>query len=165
MSSDLFLFMHLKNRFILRYIKLEAHKKGDDQMTAENPEIAYKIKQFFDLDQQVKRMTKQTDPLKVDIKDYFRTKTEKSMQIGDIVAEFKIQERCTTNAEKLVEKLKKLKRKDLIKKIEVPDMQTIEKLIYDQELDASLLADCIETKEVEVLTVKKAKPKKSEEEE
>jgi hypothetical protein len=126
--------------------------------------IAEKIRKFFDDNEQAKKLKKILEPLNKEIKDHLRNVETGIETVDDIQAVLSIQNRQSMNSDKLLAKLKKLKRKDLIRKIETPDMEKIEKLIYEQQLDASVLADCLETKQVEVLTIGKVKKKKEESE-
>lgn len=63
------------------------------------------------------------------------------------------------NEEKLVNKLKKLNAKGIIKTKEYVDMEALEDAIYNEKLDASELTDCREIKETVALKVSKKKEK------
>lgn len=128
--------------------------------------IEEKVMNFFEMNEQTKSLKKKLDPLNKEIKDHFRSSEEHTLTVGDVVAEFTIRDGSTSmNSEELLKVLKKLKRKDLIKKVEIPDTEAIEKLIYDQELDAKLFAECIVTgTPTEVLVVKRAKKSKGDKE-
>lgn len=124
--------------------------------------ISWAVIKFFEFDQQIKSLGKQADPLKTEIKNYLRDNEEKTLSIEEagLTAELQLQNRRSVNEDKLLQTLKKLNREDLIKTVEVPDMEQIETLIYNQELDATVLNDCLETKVVEVLKVARSKKKK-----
>jgi hypothetical protein len=121
------------------------------------------VKEFFEKNEQAKALDKALKPMNADIKSYFRSADEKSILIDDILAEYSVRSGASTmNADALLAKLKKLKLKHLIKKVEVINMAAFEKLIYDQLLDANLFTDCIVTgSSSEVLVIKKKKAKKS----
>jgi hypothetical protein len=128
-------------------------------------EIEKKITEFYGMNEQTKFLKKKLDPLKEEIKGYFRGIEDTTIIVDEVEAVFAIREGSSSmNSEKLIAKLKKLKRKDLIKKIEVPDLVEVEKLIYNDQGFAKLLADCVvQGSPTEVLTIKKHKAKKQEE--
>lgn len=133
-------------------------------VTTEQEKVEAKITNFFDMNERAKSLKKMLDPLNKEIKDFFRGREETTLKVGDVVAEFTVREgSASMDSEKLLKLLKKIKRKDLIKKVEIPDTIAIEKLLYDQELDAKLFAQCVVTgSPVEVLVIKKAKKEKVE---
>lgn len=80
--------------------------------------------------------------------------------VGNIKATCSVSVREDFIEEALIEKLKDMKVKGVIKKKEYVDMDALENAIYNGELNAAALASCQEKKEVVTLRVTKIKEKK-----
>jgi hypothetical protein len=80
--------------------------------------------------------------------------------VGDIKATCSVSEREDFIEEALIEKLKDMKVKGVIKKKEYVDMDALENAIYNGELNAAELTSCQTKKEVVTLRITKIKEKK-----
>ena len=79
--------------------------------------------------------------------------------VDDIKATCSVSERTDFIEEALIEKLKEMKVKGIIKKKEYVDMDALENAIYNGKVNAGELASCQTTKEVVTLRVSKVKEK------
>ena len=77
--------------------------------------------------------------------------------MGDIKATCSVSERQDFIEEALIEKLKNMKVRGIIKKKEYVDMDALENAIYNGKVNAAELASCQTTKEVVTLRVSKVK--------
>ena len=77
--------------------------------------------------------------------------------VDDIKATCSVSERQDFIEEALIEKLKDMKMRGIIKKKEYVDMDALENAIYNGKVDAAALASCQTTKEVVTLRVSKVK--------
>ena len=80
--------------------------------------------------------------------------------VDDIKASCSVSEREDFIEEALIEKLKDMKVKGVIKKKEYVDMDALENAIYNGELNAAELTSCQTKKEVVTLRITKIKEKK-----
>lgn len=112
------------------------------------------VLKFARLDAEQKRLKKQSDPLKDDIKKYMSENDLDTFKEGPVSARYEVQERRTMNESKLVERLKALGFTDAIRTVEVPDENAIEDLIYEGKLSPAELDDCVNIKHITRLTVK-----------
>lgn len=119
--------------------------------------LTEKVKKYYELDAQIKKLDAEKKLLNAELKDYMRSIGEKSTEIGGYKVVFSIQERVSMNEPKLVQRLKTLGKPEAIKLVEVPDQAVLEEMIYTGNLAASEIADCMDKKEVETLTVKGSK--------
>lgn len=111
---------------------------------AENKELADKYKKIADeANSQIKELMKESG-----LDEY---------QVGDVIVSYSISKRQSFDEDKLIQKLKPLKIRGMIKKKEYVDMDILETAIYTEKLDAAELTDCQITKEIESLRMKKAK--------
>lgn len=78
-------------------------------------------------------------------------------EVGNLKASCTTSERMSFNEDALIEKLKELKTRGIVKKKEYVDMDALENAIYHGKLSAAELASCQETKEVVTLKVSKKK--------
>ena len=76
---------------------------------------------------------------------------------GDIKATCSVSERQDFIEEALIEKVKELKVRGIVKKKEYVDMDALENAIYNGKIDAAALAPCQTTKSVITLRVSKVK--------
>ncbi len=79
------------------------------------------------------------------------------IQVGNLTAKINISERTKFIEEALIEKIRPFKIRGAIKKREYVDMPILEKAIYDKKIDASILSDCQEIKEVVTLRINKGR--------
>jgi len=122
--------------------------------------LGEQVKKYFAFDQAEKTAKKDKEPLNKSIKLEMRTSGLKEFNSDGIVADFSTQQRTTMNEAKLLVKLKELGLDNAIETVEKPNQAVVEDLVYNGKLDPAVLAGCIETKEVEVLKVAKAKKAK-----
>lgn len=119
-----------------------------------------KVKKYYEYDAQEKSIKDQKEPIKDEIKKLMRTADLDKFEVEDLEASYKIQERTKMNEIKLLNRLKELGLTEAIEVVERPNIDKVETLLYDNKLDPALISDCLEIKEIEVLSVKKKKRKK-----
>lgn len=117
------------------------------------------VTKYADLDSQIKTLKKESDPLNKAIKGVMSEQGLSKFEAEGVKVTFQVQERNTTNEDKLLLKLKALGLTEAIKVVEKPDEAVIEQLIYEGKLPAAELASCVETKYIEVLKVTGGKKK------
>ena len=100
---------------------------------------------------------KVVDKENAEIKTLMRASNLSEFVAGDIKATCSISERQDFIEEALIEKLKDMKVRGIIKKKEYVDMDALENAIYNGKVDAAALASCQTTKEVVTLRVTKIK--------
>lgn len=122
--------------------------------------IEQRIDQAFQLDQQIKSLTKDLDPVKKDIKNEMKESGLTKVESANAVASLSTQERTSMNEDKLVLKLQALGLDEALTTKIIPNNEVIEQLIFEGKLDAAELQSCVEVKYVDVLTLKKAKVSK-----
>lgn len=120
-----------------------------------------KIKKYLELTKEESAAKKAKEPIAKELKDHVRTLDGKILLEEGF--EVTLSDRGSVADDVAIVKiLKKLKRKDLIKKVELPDHEKLEKAIYDQEIDGSLFASAVTAKQKDVLSVKAVKVKENE---
>jgi hypothetical protein len=100
---------------------------------------------------------KVVDKENAEIKTLMRASNLSEFVAGDIKAICSVSERQDFIEEALIEKLKEMKVRGIIKKKEYVDMDALENAIYNGKVDAAALASCQTTKEVVTLRVSKVK--------
>jgi len=100
---------------------------------------------------------KVVDKENAEIKTLMRASNLSEFVAGDIKATCSVSERQDFIEEALIEKLKEMKVRGIIKKKEYVDMDALENAIYNGKVDAAALASCQTTKEVVTLRVSKVK--------
>jgi hypothetical protein len=100
---------------------------------------------------------KVVDKENAEIKTLMRQANLSEFVAGDIKATCSVSERQDFIEEALIEKLKEMKVRGIIKKKEYVDMDALENAIYNGKVDAAALASCQTTKEVVTLRVSKVK--------
>jgi len=100
---------------------------------------------------------KVVDKENAEIKTLMRESKLSEFVAGDIKATCSVSERQSFIEEALIEKLKEMKVRGIIKKKEYVDMDALENAIYNGKVDAAALAPCQITKEVVTLRVSKVK--------
>jgi hypothetical protein len=118
------------------------------------------VKSFHEADATEKSAKKKAEPLKAEIKKLMSSASLEEFETDGLVASFSVQERTSTNETKLLNRLKELGLDNAIETVERPNSAVLETLIYDGKLDPATIADCFDTKNVEVLKVSKKKVKK-----
>ena len=97
------------------------------------------------------------DKENAEIKTLMRESNLSEFVAGDIKATCSVSERQDFIEEALIEKLKDMKVRGIIKKKEYVDMDALENAIYNGKIDAAALASCQTIKEVVTLRVSKVK--------
>lgn len=100
---------------------------------------------------------KVVDKENAEIKTLMRESNLPEFVAGDIKATCSVSERQDFIEEALIEKLKDMKVRGIIKKKEYVDMDALENAIYHGKVDAAALASCQTIKEVVTLRVSKVK--------
>lgn len=127
---------------------------------AKQPELTFseKVEKFYDIHSRLNALKKVDDPLNKEIKQHLLdNKLPTFISDGGYTATVRKQEKPSASPEKMVRKLRALGFEEAIETVEVPNQKVIEELIYAGRLSAAELADCVDVKEVFVLTVKKPK--------
>jgi hypothetical protein len=119
------------------------------------------MKTYYEQDSIEKAAKKVKEPLNKELKVLFKSAELAEFETDDLLATYGVQERSGTNDAKLLNRLRELGFEKAIETVERPNSAVLETLIYDGTLDPTLIADCFETKEVEVFSVKKKKQKKT----
>lgn len=87
------------------------------------------------------------------IKELMKEEDIQLYDCGTHTAKMSVQTRQSMDENKLLDTIKSLNRPDLIKTKEYVDMDLLEKAIYNEEINASDLNNCMITKEVTTLKV------------
>ena len=82
---------------------------------------------------------------------------EEFVTSNGLIAKRSVQKRESFNEGKLIERLKELGAVGAIKTVEVVDYDRLEDAIYNEEFDATKIADCKQIKEVVTLKVTQKK--------
>lgn len=90
-----------------------------------------------------------------EIKDLMREAELTEFEADGVKATYSVSERPEFIEEALIEKLKDMKVRGIIKKKEYVDMEALENAIYHGKIDAAALASCQNVKQVITLRVKK----------
>jgi uncharacterized protein (DUF2344 family) len=121
----------------------------------EAPTLPQVVDQYFDLDLAEKAAAKLKKPLNELLKKEMKEGSLTELSGTKAKAIYSVQERTSLLEEKLLQKLKDLGHTEAIVVRETVDQNAVTQLMYDGVLPAEFLADCIETKEVQVLNIKK----------
>jgi hypothetical protein len=112
---------------------------------------------YYDNKTEMDSFKKEVDTQNKDIKAILLKAGLDKYQVEDIIAKVTVSKREDFVEETLIEILKKLKVKDVVKKKEYVDFDMLEKLIYEGTIDAEKLASARTVKEVVTLKVSKIK--------
>ena len=116
------------------------------------------IRLFYADKQQLEQYKKSTEEYNKEIKDGMQELGINELDtIDGLTAKITTQKRESFLEDKLLLKLKTLGVTEPIKTIEVIDYDELENAIYNNKLDASVLTDCKQVKEVVTLKVSKKK--------
>lgn len=125
-------------------------KRAEERLTELLP-IYHKQKSEMD------SIKKVVDKENAEIKTLMRESNLPEFVAGDIKATCSMSERRNFIEEALIEKLKDMKVRGIVKKKEYVDMDALENAIYHGKVDAAALASCQTIKEVVTLRVSKVK--------
>lgn len=128
-----------------------AKEKGAEERLTELLPIYHMQKSEMD------SIKKVVDKENAEIKTLMRESNLSEFVAGDIKATCSVSERQDFIEEALIEKLKDMKVRGIIKKKEYVDMDALENAIYNGKVDAAALASCQTTKEVVTLRVLEVK--------
>lgn len=131
--------------------EIPAKEKGAEERLTELLPIYHMKKSEMD------SIKKVVDKENAEIKTLMRESNLSEFVAGDIKASCSVSERQSFIEEALIEKLKEMKVRGIIKKKEYVDMDALENAIYRGKVDAAELASCQTTKEVVTLRVSKAR--------
>jgi hypothetical protein len=120
-------------------------------------DIIEKVTNYAELDAKAKQLEELKKPLNAEIKSYMKHNDLKEVSAAGIKAVYGKQERVSMNQDKLLDKVKQLGLNHAIKTIEVVDEQVLESMIFNGELNASQIEECMERKIIETLTIKGGK--------
>lgn len=116
------------------------------------------IEEFYIVKNEVDKYKKIADEDNKKIKEFMEKANLTEFETSNgLVAKVSIQKRESFNEDKLITKLKELNICKPIKTIEVIDYEALEDVIYNNELDATKISDCKQTKEIQVLKVSEKK--------
>ena len=119
----------------------------------ENITIQELVDQYGTLNAQSKKLADEAGKVNNRIKEYMKDNGLEIIETTNFKATYIVQERSSTITEKLIERLKALGLTSAIKMIETINEEEVQNMMYDGRLNASQIADCIETKGVEVLRI------------
>ena len=117
------------------------------------------IERFGKNNEQIKSLKKVTDEDNATIKSLMAGKMD-TAESDNFVAKYSVTKSESFDEAKLLERLKELGLKQVIKTVEVVDMELLENAIYDGMISGSELVDCKVTKETPRLVVKLKKKEK-----
>lgn len=131
----------------------ENEKGGNpaEQRLAELLPIYHKQKSEMD------SIKKVVDKENAEIKTLMRSADIPEFVAGDIKATCSVSERLDFIEEALIEKIKDMKVRGIVKKKEYVDMDALENAIYNGKINAAALASCQTIKEVVTLRISKVK--------
>lgn len=115
------------------------------------------VPRYYSQKSEMDAIKKVVDKENAEIKSLMKESSLTEFEIDDIRATYSISERQDFMEEALIEKIKALKVKGIIKKKEYVDMDALENAIYHEKIDAAELAPCKTVKEVVTLRVTKIK--------
>lgn len=118
------------------------------------------VTRYLENKTELDRIKKITDSLNANIKSEMLENNIDKFEEDNVIANLNKQERVTVNQDKLLQKLKDLGITKPVKLVETLDEGVLQDMIYNGELDANIVAECTDTKEVYVLKVKGKKVKK-----
>ena len=129
----------------------EKRENTAEQRLAELLPIYHKQKSEMD------SIKKVVDKENAEIKTLMQSADIPEFVAGDIKATCSVSERQDFIEEALIEKVKELKVRGIVKKKEYVDMDALENAIYNGKINAAALASCQTTKSVVTLRVSKVK--------
>ena len=116
------------------------------------------IKNFYTDKQEADHFKKMADDFNAAIKTLMaELDKEEFVTSNGLIAKRSVQKRESFNEGKLIERLKELGAVGAIKTVEVVDYDKLEDAIYNEEFDATKIADCKQIKEVITLKVTQKK--------
>lgn len=118
-------------------------------------ELGKMIDEFGNRNETHKSLSKDKDALNKKIKDIMKEKQLEEFSGINFKAKYSKSVSSSFDGDKLVSKLKSLDKSNLLKTVEVVDMEKLENEIYDGQLLASDLDDCTIEKVVYKLLVSK----------
>lgn len=118
------------------------------------------IERFGANNEQVKALKKLTDADNAEIKQLMVAGNLSSVESDTFVATYSVTKQESFDETKLLDKIKELGLTNVIKTVEVVDMELLESAIYDGEVSGADLADCKVIKEIPKLLVKLKKKEK-----
>ena len=119
-------------------------------------ELKILVPKYKEVNDTYSKVNKEKSDLGKKIKDIMHESGLELFVEGDVKVTYKNNPREEFNEEKLIERLKELKVKGVIKKKEYVDEDALENAIYKGTINASDLADCRESKDVYTLRVSNA---------
>jgi hypothetical protein len=118
------------------------------------------IERFGENNEKVKALKKVTDADNTEIKRIMAQACLSSAESEQFVATYTVSKQESFDENQLVAKLKAMGIQDVIKTVEVVDMELLEAAIYDGRVCGAELSDCKITKEIPKLVVKLKKKEK-----
>ena len=115
--------------------------------------LAKLIKEYYSLDMQIKELTDRKESLNKTIKLSMRTRGITKFKADDLIASFTVHIRIKYYEDLAVKKLKSLGFTQAVK--EIVDADAVKDLIKTGQISADILNSYMESKEVEILTIKK----------
>lgn len=121
------------------------------------------IEKFFKYKQELDKYKKSTDEMNKEIKKFMKElDLEEFITYNGFKAKVTTSKRESLNESAVIDKLKELNITAPIKTVEVIDYTALEDAIYNGKLDASILSEYKEIKEVVTLKVTESKKEKGE---
>lgn len=121
-----------------------------------------KIEMYYGTKSQMDILKKEVDSLNKSIKEEMRENNIEELEVGDIVAKYSSYFKEDIDEDKLIEILKPMKLRGIIKKKEYVDLDALEAAIYHGKVNAADLDPSRIKKEVETLRITRRRPDKNE---
>lgn len=126
-------------------------------------ELLKLIERFGSMNEKVKDLKKVADEDNKEIKRIMSELDLSKVESETFVASYSVAKTESFDDEKLITRLKELGCHNVIKTVEVVDMELLESALYDGQIAGAELADCKVTKETPRLVVKVKKAGKKDE--
>lgn len=111
------------------------------------------IAEYAEIKEEEKRVKSRVKTLNAKIKKELKACNLTKVEFDGVTATLITQDRSKVDEEKLVQRLHELGLDDAIIKVEKPDENKVEGLIYEGTLSPQQIEDCITKKEVETLRI------------
>ena len=141
----------------------------NNDLTTDKPGINHLIEDYYDHDKQLKSIKKVCDTEKETIKNYFLDADIDTLEVNNIKCSVSTSYRQTINTDNCIQILNSMVDNgkistelwgSIVKMQPYIDEDALEKAIYNNQIDAAELANCIDSKPVHTVTVGLKKAKK-----
>ena len=119
-----------------------------------NKSLEELVTEYKEVNDKYNKYKKERKPLNNLIKQKMSDLSLRDFEFEGITVKYSVRERSSIEEEKLLRILKDNNLEEFIVVTEKPDVDKLEEAILANEVEASILAECVETKEIEYLNVK-----------